>query len=164
MKECAMTACSRTALKRSDYCERHEALCLIPGCERHVRTTGMCNTHYNNYLRKRKRTKTDQLCMFPNCYESKTDEHFCSQHQKEKQEYRKPRKCLLSFCDEWSTIAGHCEEHYLNYVVSGAPVKMVKLCGFPGCDEPHASRGMCQKHYAQWQRAFDKFYKGMMDE
>lgn len=160
MKECAMTACKQMAKKNSDYCERHSELCLIPGCEEHVRTAGMCNTHYNNYFRKRKRAGKDLLCVYPGCTEPKVDEFFCATHLKVKQEYRKPRECMVPSCGEMSIDGIFCEEHHHIYTQTGKPVRAKEICGIPGCEEPHNLKGMCQKHYAQWMRAHEKFLKG----
>lgn len=157
MKECAMTACSQMVEPPNDYCHRHIALCVIPGCEQHNRTMGMCNTHYSNYLRKRKRADCHALCVMPNCYETKESEGFCAYHYQMKLLYRKPYPCVTPMCQEMAVNEGHCEEHYQILKRTGAPVQRIMLCGVPGCRKPFESKGMCKRHYTQWIRSTEKY-------
>lgn len=156
MFKCAMVACKRMVENNGDYCEKHSGLCMIPGCEDHIRTKEMCNTHYINAYRKRIRADNDQLCAYPHCFELKVSEELCLEHLKKKREHTEPRKCAVPSCEKWAVINRHCEEHYQNFNFTGSPVKSVKLCGEPGCHEPHAARGMCRNHYVQWKRAYER--------
>jgi hypothetical protein len=157
MKQCAMTACKRTTEKRSKYCSRHAMLCVLPGCEKHVRTMNMCNTHYNHYLRKRKRHDRATLCFMPHCYLLSEEEGFCAEHARERRDYRKPVKCTVPDCGCWSVEYGFCLEHFTHYKQTGNPVKGILLCGIPECNQPHSMKGMCRIHYARYKRTWQKF-------
>jgi hypothetical protein len=151
-----MVACKRSVKIDGDYCMKHKGFCMIPGCHEHIRTKGMCNTHYINAYRKRIRANNDDFCVYPDCFELKESEELCEEHLKTKRELGEPRKCAVPSCKKWAAIDKHCEEHYHIFNFTGSPVKSVNLCGIPECEELHVLKGMCQKHYAQWKRDFER--------
>lgn len=65
-------------------------LCKFEGCRRGVRARGLCNAHYNQWVRKnynpdllipiRSKGGTEGLCVGPDCNETPIARNLCRRH------------------------------------------------------------------------------------
>lgn len=102
-----------------------QATCAIDGCERAVRTRGMCQSHYNKWRWQRSKESTVQ-CSVKECTQPVWAKELCGGH------YQRKRN------------TGYVGSSQLRVV------DPVYTCKFEGCDNPHDSNGLCGGH--RWQQ------------
>lgn len=129
--------------------------CVVDGCDRAVRTSGMCSMHY---LRVRRTGSTE-----PPSHEHRGG-----------RPYRDPGTCKVDGCEQTERRAGYCGTHHQRLLTYGDPNFVtprpqqngVLPCSIEGCDKPSKMGGrtgqlLCAMHYSRKQRYGDPLSEPM---
>ena len=115
-----------------------ERVCAVPGCDRSVYATDLCNSHY-----KRKQRTGDV--------------------QADKPIGERPVEiCSVEGCENKATERGWCHSHYLRWVRLGDVLADRPLgrrvnygCVVPGCPNEAKARGLCGTHQCRQTKSGD---------
>ena len=150
--------------------------CRIDGCDREVKTRGLCNKHYLNALRKglheqfdgpgtgKYAPETSRTCPgVATCGKKVEARGLCGSCYQMRKKIGAiqllPRvnvgTCKAEGCDAKAKTAGFCIAHYEKFRKYGDPFgKAVrnrdKQCSVDDCVSQPVGRGLCPKHYAAW--------------
>jgi hypothetical protein len=118
-------------------------VCSVDGCDREVRTRGLCQKHYMEAYR-------------------------AGTLPAKEPPISREGQCIVDGCDSPRYASGYCQVHYARVwrhghtekVKTGRPskpevekpskIKQQRLCSIPGCNKKHEGHGYCQMHYQRW--------------
>lgn len=111
----------------------HQKICSVEGCERPVRSRGLCNPHYI----RRKR--------------------YGSPLKGAPERGAQPDKCIVDGCPNAPIAKGLCPKHYALARKYGDPNKRRcrRICSVKGCTNYVVGHGLCSKHYYRLKRHGD---------
>lgn len=149
--------------------------CTIEGCDKRVKSRGLCNPHYLKWRKYGdpllvKRAPKPPHCTIDDCRKPAYAREWCKAHysqwkKKGDPRYRvrfpRPDACSVEGCERTPFSSQYCQAHYKRYRRWGDPLgsrnNQPEICEVEGCDRSAegGARGWCNMHYERWRHHGD---------